>query len=47
MNENELYLLRLIGLVIGLLIAYKVYSFIDDIRLGAIEIILGGSEEDE
>ena len=43
MNENELYILRLIGL----LIAYKVYSFMDDLRLEAIEIIFEGSEEDE
>lgn len=47
MNENELYILRLIGLIVGLLIAYKVYSFIDDLRLDAIEIIFEGSEEDE
>ncbi len=44
MNENELYILHLI---VGLLIAYKVYSFIDDVRLGAIEIIFEGSEENE
>ena len=43
MNENELHILRLIGL----LIAYKVYSFMDDLRLEAIEIIFEGSEEDE
>ncbi|WP_259708343.1 hypothetical protein [Weissella confusa] len=29
MNESELYILGLIGLVVGLLIAYKLYSFID------------------
>ena len=47
MNESELYILGLIGLIVGLLMAYKVYSFIDDVRLGAIEIIFEGSEENE
>lgn len=44
MNERELYILGLIGLVVGLLIAYKLYSFIDGIRLGTIEIILEGNK---
>ena len=44
MNESELYILGLIGFVVGLLIAYKLYSFVDDIRLGTIEIILEGNK---
>ena len=44
MNESELYILGLIGFVVGLLIAYKLYSFVDDIRLGTIEIIFEGNK---
>ncbi len=36
MTDSEVYLLEMFGLIAGVLVAYKIYELIDDIRLGAI-----------
>lgn len=36
MTDSEVYLLEMIGLIAGVLVAYKIYELIDDIRLDAI-----------
>lgn len=36
MTDSEVYLLEMIGLIAGVLVAYKIYELIDDIRLSAI-----------
>ncbi len=37
MTDTQIFLLQLIGIIAGMLIAYNIYAFIDDIKRGAIE----------